>query len=317
MDRLRCMKTFVRVVEAGSFTAVAREEGKTQSAVSKQIASLEAQLGTRLLTRTTRALKLTEEGEAYFEKVQRILAELEEVESSLAEAPRRLSGWIRVAASVGFGRLVLLPIVQRFLEANPLVKVDLRLSDAFIDLTEQGIDIALRIGHLADTSFVARRIGSTRRLLVAHRDWVRRMKRQRGKGPGLPREPEDLLHHNCIVYTELATGNEWRFVASDGARVKAGSTRAVRVGGNLRSNSSEVARAAVMAGLGIGYSPDWLFANELQSGEILPLLPEWSAPEVPMHFVSAPNRRRPAKVEAFATLVAEELKRLHPWLPKS
>src|SRR5262245_20164837 len=160
MDRLAAMQTFVRVVESGSFSAVAREMKSTQSAVSKQVAALERALGSRLLSRTTRSLALTEEGERYFEEARRLVAEIAEAESSLRQGERQISGWLRVAASVGYGRLKLLPRVRTFLMAHPDVKIDLRLHDGFVDLVEQGIDVAVRIGELADSSLVARRIGT-------------------------------------------------------------------------------------------------------------------------------------------------------------
>lgn len=303
MDRLQGMQTFVRVVEAGSFSAVAREAGSTQSAVSKQVAALERALGARLLSRTTRSLALTEEGQRYFEQAQRIVAEVAEAESLVRGASQRLGGWLRVAAAVGFGRLVLLPIVQRFIAEHPGVKIDLRLNDGFVDLVEQGIDVAVRVGDLGDSSLVARRVGSTRRMVVASRDYVRR----HAKGRAAPREPDDLLQHNCIVYTELATRNEWRFIAGPGANAKVGTERAVRVNGNLQSNSSEVVRAAVIDGQGIGYSPVWLFADELARGEVVQLLPDWLAPVLPMHLVSPPARRGSAKVRVFGDRVAAAL----------
>ncbi|XVJ68428.1 MAG: LysR family transcriptional regulator [Rhizobacter sp.] len=306
MDRLQTMQTFVRVVEAGSFSAVAREAGSTQSAISKQVAALERQLGARLLSRTTRSLALTEEGQRYFEQAQRLVAEIEEAESVVRGSSQQLTGWLRVAAAVGFGRMTLLPIVQSFLAAHPGVKVDLRLNDGFVDLIEEGIDVAVRVGELADSSLVARRVGQTRRLVVASRDYVRR----HAKAAKAPREPADLLQHNCIVYTELATRNEWRFVAGAGASAPVGTTQSVRVAGNIQSNSSEVVRAAVLDGHGVGYSPSWLFSAELQSGQVNVLLPDWQAPALPMHLVSPPARKHSAKVRLFGDHVAAALKGL-------
>src|SRR5262249_34844063 len=149
MDKLQAMKTFVRVVEAGSFSSVARESDATQSAVSKQVAALERELGATLLTRTTRSLALTEEGARYFEQARRLVAEIAEAESTLRTGERQLTGWLRVAASVGFGRLKLMPLVQSFLAEHPGVRIDLSLNDGFVDLVEQGIDIAVRIGQLS------------------------------------------------------------------------------------------------------------------------------------------------------------------------
>lgn len=306
MDRLQAMQTFVRVVEAGSFTAVARQAGATQSAISKQVAALEQALGARLLSRTTRALALTEEGQRYFEQARRLVAEIAEAESVVRGASQQLSGWLRVAAAVGFGRMVLLPIVQRFLADHPGVKVDLQLHDGFVDLVEQGIDVAVRVGELSDSSLVARRVGHTRRLVVASREHVRRL----AKGGRLPREPADLQQHNCIVYTELATRNEWRFTAGPGAAVPVGTTQSVRVAGSLQTNSSEVVRAAVLDGIGIGYSPVWLFSEELRSGKVSTLLPDWSATVLPMHLVSPPARRHSAKVRRFGDCVAVALQQV-------
>jgi DNA-binding transcriptional LysR family regulator len=296
MDRLAAMQTFVRVVESGSFSAVAREAQTTQSAVSKQVAALERALAARLLSRTTRSLALTEEGERYFEQARRLVAEIAEAESGLRQGEQQLTGWLRVAASVGFGRLKLLPLVKSFLAANPGVKIDLRLNDGFIDLVEQGIDVAVRIGELADSTLVARRIGTTKRVLIASRKYLRSL--PKGRKP--PRVPEDLLQLNCVVYTELATQNAWTFTAGPGAPVEVGTVVTIRAQGNLQTNSSEVVRAAVLSGMGIGFSPTWLFEDEMERGDLQVLLPDWPAQSMPVHLVSPSQRRQSAKVRAFA-----------------
>jgi len=299
MDKLQAMRTFVRVVEAGSFSAVAHENNTTQSAVSKQVAALENVLGARLLTRTTRALALTDEGERYFEQVRRLVAEIAEAEAVLQRGEQQLSGWLRVAASVGFGRIKLMPLVQSFLATHPGVRIDLRLNDGFIDLVEQGIDVAVRIGELPDSGLIARRVGTSRRMLLAHRDYLRRLPKRMAP----PQSPHDLTQHNCLVYTELAMRNVWTFTAGPGARVAAGTRCAVQVEGNLQTNSSEVMRASVLAGMGIGYSPSWLFEEELANGTVQHLLPDWEAPAGPIHLVSPRERRHSAKVKAFAAHV--------------
>ena len=300
MDRLAAMQTFVRVVESGSFSAVAREARATQSAVSKQVAALERALGAKLLSRTTRSLALTEAGERYFEQARRLVGEIAEAESVLRWDERQLSGWLRVAASVGYGRLKLLPLVKTFLAAHPEVKIDLRLNDGFIDLIEAGIDVAVRVGELADSSLVARRIATTQRALMASRKYMRSLP----TGVKAPRVPEDLLRHNCIVYSELATQNAWSFTAGPDATVAVGTSVTIRAQGNLQTNSSEVIRAAVLSGMGIGYSPTWLFEGEMAAGELQVLLPDWPAPPLPVHLVSPPQRRQTAKMLAFAQHVA-------------
>ena len=295
MDRLTAMQTFVRVVESGSFSAVARETSTTQSGVSKQVAALERLLGAQLLSRTTRSLALTEAGERYFVQARRLVAEIAEAESELRQGEQQLNGWLRVAASVGYGRLKLLPLVTTFLAAHPNVKIDLKLNDGFIDLVEAGIDVAIRIGELADSSLVASRIGTTKRVLIASRTYLNSLP----KGLEVPREPQDLLQHNCIVYSELATQNAWTFTAGPHASADNGSQVTILSQGNLQTNSSEVIRASVLSGMGIGYSPTWLFEDVMASGDLQILLPDWPTPALPIHLVSPPQRRQSAKVQAF------------------
>lgn len=302
MDKLTAMRTFVRVVETGSFSAVADERAATQSSVSKQVAALEAELGVKLLLRTTRSISLTEEGEVYFEQARRLLSEVEEAEVSIRTGEKTLRGWLRIAASAGFGRLKLMPLIRGFLSVHPEVRIDIQLYDGFVDLVEQGIDIAVRIGNLSDSTLTARRIGTTHRALLAHRDYIRSLP----SGLVAPSKPEDLLQHNCIVYTGLATKNAWTFTAGPGAFVEPGTTRTVRVFGRIQSNSSEVIRSSVIQGLGIGYSPTWLFDDELASGELVRLLPDWVPPSLPINLVCPAERRHSAKVRAFGDYVVSQ-----------
>jgi len=303
MDKLQAMKIFVRVVEAGSFSAVAKESNATQSAVSKQVAALEGTLGAKLLVRTTRSLALTEEGERYFEQARRLVAEIAEAETSLKHGEQQLKGPLRVAASVGFGRLKLMPLIQTFLAKHPGVKIDLRLNDGFIDLVERGIDIAIRIGELPDSSLVARPIGVSRRELVAHRNYLRKLP----KGIKPPRSPDDLGQHNCIVYTETIMRNAWRLSAGPGAAEPEGTVRIVKVEGNLQTDSSEVIRTSVLAGMGIAYTPSWLFEEEITRGEVIRVLPDWSV-QSPIHVVMPQERRYSAKVRALSDHLAEGLR---------
>lgn len=296
MDKLSAMRTFVRVVESGSFSAAADELQATQSSVSKQVASLERALGVKLLVRTTRALALTEEGERYFEQARRLIAEIAEAEADLINGEGQLRGWIRVAASVGYGRLKLMPLVRSFMAANPDVKIDLRLQDGFIDLVEQGIDVAVRIGELADSGLIARRIGTSHRMLLAHRDYLQSLP----TGCAVPANPEDLAAHNCIVYTGSSSNNLWTFTAGAGASETKGNVKSIRVAGHIQTNSSEVQHSAVVTGMGIGYAPTWLFDDELATGEVVRLMPTWESAQSPIHLVSPPERRHSAKVRAFA-----------------
>ena len=302
MDRLGAMQIFVRVVETGSFSAVAREQNSTQSSISKQVAALEQHLGARLLTRSTRLLALTDDGERYFEEARRLVAEVGEAEGLVRRGEQQLEGWLRVAASVGYGMRVLMPHVHSFMRAHPAVKIDLKLNDGFIDLIEQGIDVAVRVGNLADSSLVARRVGAVRRVVVASRSYVKSLK----GGRALPRIPDDLRDHPCIIYTELSTRNLWDFNTPDGSSV------GVRVSGPLQTNSAEVVRASALSGFGIAYSPVWLFDDLLKSGEVQLLLPDWPTRPLPVHLISPPQRRHAAKVRAFGEHVAQALGTTEP-----
>jgi DNA-binding transcriptional LysR family regulator len=304
MDKLQAMRIFVRVVESGSFSAVAKESNATQSAVSKQVAALESALGAKLLVRTTRSLALTEEGERYFEQVRRVIAEVAEAETLLKHGEQQLKGWLRVAASVGFGRLKLMPLVQSFLAKHRDVKIDLRLNDGFIDLVERGIDVAIRIGELPDSRLIARPIGMSHRELVAHRNYLRNLP----KGTKPPKSPDDLVHHNCIVYTETTMRNAWRVTAGPGATEPEGTQCIIKVEGNLQTDSSEVIRASILAGMGIAYTPSWLFEDEMARGEVVRLLPDWGAIS-PIHAVTPQERKHSAKVRAFSDHLAEGLGR--------
>ena len=294
MDRLFAMQTFVRVVEAGGFSIVARELNLTQSAVSKQVAALEALLGAKLLTRTTRAIALTDDGERYFEEARRLIAEVAEAEAALRQGQQQLTGWLRVAASVGFGLRVMLPLINRFLATHPGIKIDLKLNDNLVDLIEQGIDVAVRIGKLPDSGLIARRVGSSQGVVVASRSYVEAL-----PAPlAAPQVPDDLLHHPCIVYTELRTRNVWNFIATDGTAT------AVPVSGPLQTNNSEVVRAAVLSGMGIATPPTWMFKDEIASGDVQILLPNWTVSPLPIHLVFSPYRQRAAKVRAFCDYMA-------------
>jgi len=303
MDKLSAMQAFVRVVEAGSFSAVANELRSTQSAISKQVAALERELEAKLLIRTTRSLSLTEVGARYFEQARRLVAEVEEAESELRTGEAQLRGWLRVAASVAYGRIKLMPIVHAFMTAHPDIKIDLRLHDGFIDLVEQGIDVSVRIGELTDSGLIARRVGSSQRMLLAHRDYVRSL---RATARPLVR-PDDLAQHDCIVYTESINQNRWTFTAGPGASEPVGCVRTVRVEGRLRTNSSEVIRQAVMTGMGVGYAPTWLFEPELTSGQVVRLMPDWETPISPVQLISPPERKQSAKVATFVQHVARSL----------
>lgn len=293
MDILAPMKTFVRVAEAGSFTAVANEQGTTQSTISRQIAALEAHLGTRLLTRTTRALSLTDDGRAFLAEALRALDAVAEAESVVGRRRGAPTGLLRLATPVVFGRLHVVSLVAGFLARHPQVSVEVVMSDGFTDLVEQGIDVAIRIGEMTDQSLVARTIGQARRLVVASPSYL--------KGRPLPRVPADLRHHDCIVYTRLATGDRWHFDGPEGPL-------SVRVSGRYRADNSEAVREGMLRGLGVAVIPAFAFAGEIEKGLARVLLEPFEPTPLPISAVYPSRRFVPLKVRALVDELALQIR---------
>jgi DNA-binding transcriptional LysR family regulator len=222
MDRIACMQSFVRAIEMNSFSAVAREQQTTQPTISKQIAALEKYLAVQLLTRSTTNLSLTEEGKRYYQYCQQILETVAEAEASMT-GKEKAAGLLRLGCSVLFGQMQIVPRLKAFMTRYPDVKIDLMMADHFVDIVEEGLDMLIRIGHRQDNSMISHRIGTTRRVTVANTDYFEQAAE--------PQTPEDLVEHNCIVYTRLATSNEWHFQGREGL-IK------VRVGDCFQTNSS-------------------------------------------------------------------------------
>jgi len=275
----------VRVVETGSFSAAARDLRMGQPAASKTIAGLETRLGVRLLVRTSRRLSPTEAGEAYYERARRTLAEADEAETAARGLGSGLEGRLRVCAPVTFGRLHVAPKLGAFLDAHPKLRLELIMDDRRINLLEENIDIALRLGALADSTLTARRIGQTQRMIVAIPDYLRRR--------GEPRTPADLVGHEAVAYTQQAA-------ASDEWRVRSGTTEiSVRVPSRLAFSAAEGLREGVLAGLGLAIAPRWMFSPELESGAVVPILRDWSLPPVDLWAVHPAGRMPSAKARAF------------------
>ena len=291
MDLLTPMRTFVRVVEAGSFTAVAGEQSTTQPTISRQIGALEEHLGTRLLTRTTRMLTLTDDGRTFYEQTLRVLEALSEAEGAVGRRRAKPSGLLRMATPVVFGRLHIMPRLARFMDRYQDVTVDLVMNDGFTDLIEEGIDLAIRIGEITDPGLIARKIGETRRVTVASPRYL--------AAHGTPTMPADLTHHECVVYTRLATGSRWVF-EKDGEHIP------VNVGGRFRANNSEGVREAVLSGLGIGLVPIWHFDDEIESGGLTVLLGAYEPSRLPTNAVYPSRRYLPLKVRAMIDFLAHE-----------
>jgi DNA-binding transcriptional LysR family regulator len=299
VDRLTGMAVFARVVEAHSFTAAARQLGMSKSAVSKAVAGLEDRLGARLLNRTTRRLSLTEVGRAFYERSARVVAEAEEAELAVTRLQGAPRGTLRVSAPVSFGILHLGPALPRFMERYPEVRLDIDFADRFVDLLDEGYDLAVRIGNLPDSSLVARRLAESRFVVCAAPGyWDRR---------GRPERPQDLAGHGCVTYAYHATPAEWAFDGPEG-RI------AVRVDGALRSNNGDVARQVALAGLAVVRLPAFIVGPDLAAGRLEAVLIDYEPSPVGVFAVYPHNRHLSAKVRAFVDFLVERFGRERVWV---
>jgi DNA-binding transcriptional LysR family regulator len=279
-DTLSLFRAFVRVVEAGSFTRVAQEQNSSQPTVSRQVAALEEHLGTRLFTRTTRKLTLTDDGRSFYERAKLAIEAVSEAEDTVGRRRSRPSGALRLGIPVTFGRLRIIPHLKEFLSRYPDVTIDLVMNDAKADLVEEGIDLAIRSGDVQDTTLIARRIGATHRVVVAAPSYLR--------GKALPAHPGDLAAHDCITFTQGGAGAVWHFLGPDGPV-------SVEARGPVRTLNSEGIRAAVMSGLGIGFAPIWHFTDEIETGRLKVLLDKYEPRPEPIHAIYPSRRFVPQK----------------------
>lgn len=293
MDSLAAMRVFVRVVETGSFSAVAREIHTTQPTVSRLVAQLEEHLGTRLFYRTTRQMTVTEEGHRFYEHARHALEAIAEAENAVGRRHADPEGLVRLAAPVVFSRLHLLHRLPRLLARYPKLSLDLVMNDGFADLVGEAVDLALRIGEIEDPSLVARRIGVTRRVIAAAPDYLTRR--------GHPQQPQDLLQHDCIVYTRLASGNLWHFDGPQGAQ-------SIAVRGRFQVNNSEGVREALLMGLGIGVVPIWLFRDEIAQGKVELLLHAYEPRRLPVNIVYPSRRFVSPRVRAVIDFLADDFR---------
>ncbi|WP_085577771.1 MULTISPECIES: LysR family transcriptional regulator [unclassified Pseudomonas] len=291
MDRLAAMETFVCVVETGSFSAAARRLDIGQPAVSKTIAQLEARLAVRLLLRSTRGLTPTEAGLAYFERAKRTLEEADEADNAARGSASGLSGNLRVSAAVTFGRMNVVPRLGMFLDQHPQLSVDLMLDDRNINLMEEGIDVALRMGNLVDSGLTARRIASCRRVVLGTPTYFARH--------GIPTCPADLSQHQATVYNRSG-GATWTFS-------KGSEEQTATLSGRLRVSAAEGLRAAVLADQGLSVASWWMFEPELASGAVVEVLQDWTLPPQDLWAVFPTGRMASAKARAFVDHVQKTL----------
>jgi DNA-binding transcriptional LysR family regulator len=287
MDRLAAMETFVYVVESGSFSAAARRLNIGQPAVSKTIAQLETRLAVRLLLRSTRGLTPTEAGLAFFERAKRAIEEADEADNAARGAASGLTGNLRICAAVTFGRLHIVPHLGPFLEQNPELNIDLMLDDRNINLVEEGVDVALRMGALSDSGLTARKIAERRRVVLGTPAYFEKY--------GEPTCPADLSKHQAIVYS-LGGGANWQFK-------KTSEEQSVIISGRIRVNAAEGLRAAVLAHQGLTMASEWMFAPELANGAVREVMTDWTLSNQDLWAVFPTGRMASAKARAFVDYV--------------
>jgi DNA-binding transcriptional LysR family regulator len=291
MDRFGALRVFAQVVESGGFSRAAERLGQSTTAVSRQVAELEAHLQTRLLNRTTRRVSLTESGQAFYGRAVQLLHDLHEAEQEASKAAITPRGTIRLTTSINFGTRQLAPAIAGFLARHPDVKFDVQLSDRIVDLVEEGFDLAIRVGGAGSETLVARRLGEMRLVACAAPGYVARH--------GAPATPQDLARHNCFVYEYVAPRGQWSFRGPDGRE------QTVRVAGTMHSNSGDMNVALAAHGAGVAFEPDFIVRDELQAGRLTALLPQYAPPSAPIYAVYPTRKHLSAKVRLFVDYLVE------------
>jgi DNA-binding transcriptional LysR family regulator len=301
MDRLDELSIFVSILDSGSFAAAARKLHKSPPAVTRALAGLEERLGVRLVERTTRRLAPTEAGRALLERVRPLLTTYDEAMQAAGD-DGAIRGLLRVTAPLVFGRRHVTPIIAKFLDAQPHVRIDFALSDRWLDMVEEKLDVAVRIGTLADSSLVARKVGEVRRVLVASPAYLAEH--------GVPRTPDELQTHQLVTASTNALSNEWRF---GGGRKR---ELLIRVAPRLAVNEIDAMLIALRAGSGIGRALSYQAADDIAAGTLVRLLPDFEPPPLSVQLVVPSARHLPARTRAFLDYAAKSLRTLDVVKPK-
>ena len=291
-NRIDAMALFVTAIDTGSLSAAARERGLSLSSVSRHLTMLEERIGTRLIIRSTRKLALTEAGRAYYEKAKRLITEIDELESSLTAAAEIPAGRLNVSAPTLFGRVFMLPLLAKFLARHPQVTLDVTLLDRTVNLVEEGIDVAIHIGEMEDSSLVARRLGSLRWVISAAPEYL--------DVKGVPQSIADLSSHDCLVYGLHSLSSEWQML-------DAGKPTRVQVPVRMRSNTLDGVVAAALEGTGLVCAPAWAIADHVAAGGLQVVLRDFEMPPRPIYAVLTHNRLMAVKVGALLEYLAVHL----------
>lgn len=297
MDRLKQIEAFASVATRGSLSATARAEGVTPAIIGRRLDALEARLGVRLLLRTTRRLTLTFEGQAFLEDCQKLLDDLANAEAAVSLGGLKAGGYLKVSAPAGFGRQHVAPLVGDFMKVNPEVRVNLNLSDRIVDLINENIDCAVRIGELTDSSLVSVRLGEMRRMVVASPAYL--------VEHGVPHTPDDLARHNCL---SLGQQRGWLF-RDPGC----GEVDTIKVGGPFECNDGAVLHEWALAGRGLAWRSLWEVGRDLKEGRLTSVLDAWQAPPMGIYAVFPQRRHLPLRVRLFIDLLKENYGRPSYW----
>ncbi len=299
MDNSSEMTVFVRVVETGNFSAMARALKLTPSAVSKLIGRLEDRLGARLLNRTTRRVSLTEEGRTFYQHCTPILTAIEEAEQAVTEFHGEPRGLLKVNASTAFAQYHIEPLIPDFLARYPELRVQMTLSESIVNMIEDEVDVAVRIGQLPDSSLIARKLGSARRMVVGAPSYLEKY--------GVPLTPDDLKDHNCLTLSTATTFNQWEFKGLD-------RPRRIEVGGNFETNNAVALLHAAIAGIGLIRVGNFTVSESLRDGQLVPVLGDFeTTTETNIYAVYPHHRHVSAKVRAFVDLLVEAFTPVAPW----
>ena len=293
MDRVTGIALFIRIVETGSFTKAADETGITQPTATKAVAAMEQRLGARLLHRSTRGVTPTEVGALYYDKCKLIAREIDEADNLAMLLQSQVGGMLRISTSVAFGRRVVVPLVVRYMALHPLVTIDLSFDDRYVNLVEQGIDLAIRMGPMADSSLGARYLGTNPWVMVAAPSYL--------AARGVPRSAADLSGHDCVVYSSVQGDDHWSL------HTEAGDKRSVLVKGPLRSNNLSAVLAAARAGMGLAVLPWYVARESLAEGVVVPVLGDHGLPGQEIHAVFPSPKLVPLKVTSFTGFLQQAL----------
>ena len=299
MDQQGEMAVFVRVVEHESFSSAARALKLTPSAVSKLIGRLEDRLGARLLNRTTRRLSMTEEGHAFYQRCVPILSAIDEAEMAVTELHAEPRGLLKVNASTAFGQFHIQPLIPKFLERHPDLRIQLTLSDSLVNLVEEEVDVAIRIADMPDSTLIAKKLSAVHRTVAAAPSYIEKF--------GIPKSPEDLKNHNCLTLSFETSLNQWEFKGSDGPK-------RIRVNGSFETNNAAALYEAGLAGLGLFRAANFVVGSDFKEGRLIPVLEDYEMiNQVNIYAVYPHSKHLSPKVRAFVDLMIDAFTPIPSW----